>query len=316
MRIAILNPRSVFSETQQAQLSAVGEVTYMENPIERPVEELARLAANADVLAVDPDNFGGFEKAKERLTQLMEALPDLKGVALDTTSYGWIDLAYANKRNIPVCNCPGWSRESVAEHALALLLILAKNIIKLDRKTQKGEYVLEKGFELKGKTLGIVGVGNIGSAVAALGKGIGMNVIGYNHSAKSVVGVEMKGSLEALLAEADAISLNVTDRKENEHMIGSAQLAAMKDGVIIVNVGNRESVDEDAMAKAIASGKVFGYAYEGEDLEHTPLAGLDNAIGLKAFGWHTKEALENLFQIWVDNIVSIAKGAATNVVGR
>ncbi len=314
MRIAILHPRSAFSTKQQTQLAAAGDVTYMEDPIERPVEELVRLVADAEILAVDPDNFGGFEKAKERLTQLMEALPHLKGVALDTTSYGWIDLAYTNDRNIPVCNCPGWSRESVAEHALALLLILAKKIVKLDRKTQKGEYVLEKGFELKGKTLGIVGVGNIGSAVAALCTGIGMKVIGFNRSPKSVEGVEMKSSLEELFSEADAISLNVTDRNENEHMIGSERLAMMKDGVIIVNVGNRECVDESAMAKAMESGKVAGYAYEGEDLEHTPLAGIDNAIGLKAFGWHTTEALQNLFQVWVDNIESLAKGNPRNVV--
>ena len=166
MKIVIFNPKSDFTPVQQDQLSKLGEVIYINPPIEHPLDELIKLANGADILAVDPDNFGGFETAKARLTKLMATLPNLKGLALDTTSYGWVDLKYCKKRNIPVSNCPGWSRESIAEHALALLFCLSKNILKLDRKTQKGEYKLEKGFELKGKTLGIIGVGSIGTALA------------------------------------------------------------------------------------------------------------------------------------------------------
>lgn len=314
MKIAVFNPESDFTTAQQKQLSDIGEIVFIDPPMEHPLEELIGLAKDAEILAVDPDNFGGFEKGKDRLTQLMETLPDLKGLALDTTSFGWVDFEYTNKRNIPVSNCPGWSRQSIAELALALLLNLSKNIIKLDRKTQKGEYKLEKGFELKGKTLGIIGVGSIGSALADLGNGIGMKVIGYNHSPKTVKGVEMKDTLDELLAESDAISIHVTHKDENKNMIGKEQLEKMKEGVIIVNVADRESVDEDTLAEAMKSGRVFGYAFEGEDLEHTPLAGIDNAIGLKGFGWYTKEALENLFQVWVDNIVAMAQGKPQNVV--
>lgn len=88
----------------------------------------------------------------------------------------------------------------------------------------------------------------------------------------------------------------------------------MKDGVIIVNTVGRDLVNEQDMAKAIKTGKVYGYAYEAEDLEHTPLAKLENAVGIKGFGWYTKEALERLTQIWVNNIVAISKGKPQNVV--
>ncbi len=314
MKIAIFNPKKDFTKRQQEKLEELGEVTYIGPPTEHPLEELIKLANGSEILAVDPDNFGGFEKAKERLKQLMETLPNLKGLALDTTSYGWVDLEYCKKRNIPVSNCPGWSRQSIAELALALLLNLSKNIIKLDRKTQKGEYKLEKGVELKGKTLGIVGVGSIGSTLAQLAKGIGMKVIGYNHSPKKVEGVEMKQSFDDLLTEADAISIHITHTDENRKIYGKEQVEKMKDGVIIVNVADRECVDEEAMAEAIKSGKVFSYAYEGEDLESGPLANLENAIGLKGFGWYTKEALANLFQIWVDNIIAIAENKPQNIV--
>lgn len=314
MKIVIFLPKSDFTSSQQEQLENAGEVIYLDGPIEHPLEELIKVADGADVLGIDPDNFGVFEGAKEKITQLLETLPNLKGLALDTTSYGWVDLDYCKKRNISVNNCPGWSREAVSEHVLALLLCLAKNIVRLDRKTQKGEYKLLQGFELKGKTLGIIGTGNIGSRVAQLAKGIGMNVIGYNHSPKVVEGVEMKSSLEELLTESDAISINVTHTDTNKHLLGAEQFGKMREGSIIVNLADREVVDEKAMAEAIKSGKIFGYAYEGGELENTPLANLENVIALKRFAWYTKEALVNLYQVWTDNIVSLAENKPQNTI--
>ncbi|OGM13500.1 hypothetical protein A3A76_03770 [Candidatus Woesebacteria bacterium RIFCSPLOWO2_01_FULL_39_23] len=170
-----------------------------------------------------------------------------------------------------------------------------------------------QGFELKGKTLGIIGLGNIGSRVAELGTGIGMNVIAYNRSPKKMKGVKMV-SLNQLLRESDMISLNATHEVSNNNMIGKSEIAKLKRGVIIVNTVDRELVGEKAMAQALKSGKVDTYVYEGEDLVHTPLAKLENAVGFKGFAWYTKEALENLYKIWVDNIVALAKGKPQNRV--
>ncbi len=314
MKIAVFYPRENFTEEQRIRLSKLGEVTYIDPPIEHDLEELKKIAAGADILAIDPDNFGGFEKARDRVTELLETLPNLIGLALDTTSFGYIDVDYCRKRNLVVTDCPGWSRETVAELSLAMLLNLSKKIIFNDRKTQKGEFKLEMGYELKGKKLGIIGVGSIGSATAELARGIGMVTIGYNHFPKKVDGIEMKNSLDDLLKESDAISIHITHRDENKHFIGKDQISKMKSGVIIVNMADREQVDEEAMAEAMKSGKVFGYAFEGEDLTSTPLAKVDNAIGLKGFGWYTKEALERLFEVWVKKIESIAKGKPQNVV--
>lgn len=317
MKIVILDIKENFTPEQQAKLATLGEVVYMNPPAlaEHPMEKIVELTKGADLLGLDPDVFGGFEKgSKEKINKLIDGLPTLKGIALDTTSYGWIDVEYCKKKNIPVSNCPNWSKEAVAESAFALLFCLAKNIIKLDRKTQKGEYKLEQGFELKGKTLGVIGVGSIGSTIAQLARGIGMRVIGYNHSPKTVEGVEMKNTLDELLAEADGISIHVTHRDENSNMIGKDELAKMKDGVIIANFAAREEVDESAMAEAMKSGKVFGYAFEADNLEETPLKGIDNAIGLKPFAWYTKEALVNLYEILVDNIISLAEGKPQNII--
>ncbi len=311
MKIVIFASQSEFTGEQKKTLSNLGEVVYADKREELPLEKLLEMAKSADIIVPGPDCFGGFEKAKPLLMKVIESLPNLKGVCLSTTSFGWVDLDYCKKRNLPVSNVPGYSRESVAEHALALLLNLAKRILVLDRKTQKGNYKLEMGFELKGKTLGIIGLGNIGSRVAELGLGIGMKVIAYNRTSTTKEGVEMK-TLDEVLSQSDAISLHTTHEDKNKHLIGKEQLNKMKKGVIIVNTVDRDIVDEEAMAEAVKSGKVYGYAYEGEDLVHTPLFGLENAVGIKAFAWFTKEALENLHQIWTDNIVALAKGSPRN----
>ncbi|OGK08526.1 hypothetical protein A2767_05510 [Candidatus Roizmanbacteria bacterium RIFCSPHIGHO2_01_FULL_35_10] len=312
MKITIFNPQSDFSKSQQKQLSSLGEVVYTKNREELSLDKLLKMAGGA-IIGVDPDPLGGFEKAKEKLTKVMESLPSLKGICLSTTSFGWVDLDYCKKRKITVSNIPGYSRESVAEHAITILLGLAKRIFVSDRRTQKGKFILDKGFELKGKTLGIIGLGNIGSRAAELGNGIGMKVIAYNRSPKKMKNVKMV-NMDFLLKEADAISLHTTHEESNNHMIGKKELMKMKKGVIVVNTVDRELVDETAMAQALKSGKVDSYGYEGEDLVNTPLAKLENAIGLKGFAWYTKEALENLYKIWVANLIALSKNKPQNRV--
>lgn len=313
MKITILNPKTDFTGQQIATLKSLGQVVFAKDRNPLPLATMLKMAKGADILAADPDPLGGFEKAKPVFTQLMETAPNLKGVCLSTTSFGWIDLEYCKKRKLSVSNVPGYSRESVAEHTLALLLCLAKRIIICDRQTQRGDYKLEMGFELKGKTLGIIGLGNIGSRVAELALGIGMKVMAYNRSPKKMAGVKMV-SLKTLLKNADAISFHTTHEDQNVGIIGKEEIALMTDGVIIVNTVDRELIHETALAQALKSGKVYGYAYEGEDLVNTPLAKVENAIGIMGFGWYTKEALENLYQIFVDNIVALAKGKPQNRV--
>ncbi|HET7099060.1 MAG TPA: 2-hydroxyacid dehydrogenase [Patescibacteria group bacterium] len=313
MKIVIFNPRTGFTPDQQKQLSSFGNVSYTKDRKELPISKLLEMAKNAEIIGVDPDPLGGFEKAKDKLTQIIKSSQNLKGICLSTTSFGWVDLELCGERGLSVSNIPGYSSESVAETAIALLLGLAKRIFISDRRTQKGKYFLDQGFELKGKTLGIIGLGNIGTRVAELARGIGMSVIAYNRSKKTVKGVKMV-TLDQLLKQSDAISLHSTHEETNNNMISTKEIAKMKKGVIIVNTVDRELVDEKEMAKALKSGKVDSYGYEGEDLVHTPLAKIENAIGIKGFAWYTKEALENLHNIWISNLTALVKGKPQNRV--
>jgi len=311
MKITILCPKTEFTKEQQKKLSLLGKVVYTESRKEYPPGQLIKLAKGSEIIGADPDNLGGFEKAKERLTKLMESLPKLKGVALASTSFSWIDLNYCKKRNVIVTNVPHYSTESVAEHVLGPMICLAKKIIISDRRTQKGKYKLDMGFELKGKTLGVIGLGDIGSRVAELGNGIGMNVIAYNRSEKEQKNITLK-SLDKVLVESDVISINVALNKDTEELISEKELNKVKNGVIIVNLATREIVDEKAMAKALKSKKVASYAFEGEDLQSGPLADIETAIPLKPFAWYTKEALDRAAEIWTKSIISIVKNKPVN----
>lgn len=314
MKITIFAPKKEFTQEQQKMLSGLGEIVYTDSRREYSLGRLIKLSFGSEILGIDPDNLGGFEKAQGgRLIRLMESLPKLKGVALSTTSIGWINLDYCRKRNITVTNVPYYSTETIAEQVLALLLCLAHKTILLDRKTQAGAYKLEMGFELKGKTLGIIGLGHIGSRVAELGLGIGMKVIAYNRTAKKKKSVVMK-TLEKVLAEADAISINIAHTKETVNFIGKEEISKMKRGVIIVNLAAREIVDEKAVAKVLKNGQVASYAYEGEDFGGSPLAEIETVIGLKGFSWYTKEALDRAMEIWTNSIVSIVEGKPINII--
>lgn len=313
MKITVFNPKDDFTSEQQKQLSALGTVVYAKDRKTLTLQKLTEMANGADIIACDPDPLGGFEKAKDILTKVMESVAGLKGVCLSTTSFGWIDLEYCKERKLPVSNVPGYSAESVAESSIGFLIGAMKRIFISDRRTTKGKYVLQKGFELKGKTLGIIGLGSIGSAMAKLGMGMGMKVIAYNRSKKTMKGVEMV-SFEKLLKVSDAISLHTTHEIENEGMITVKELSQMKKGVFIVNTVDRSLIDEKAMAEALKSGQVDTYVFEAEDLEHGPLAKIETAVGFKGFAWYTKEALENLYAIFVDNIIKMAHGKPQNRV--
>ncbi|MBI4064906.1 hypothetical protein HY409_00855 [Candidatus Gottesmanbacteria bacterium] len=137
MKIVLFNTKERLTHKQQTLLSSLGHVSYTETLDELPIHTLLEMAKGAEIIGVHPYPLGGFEKAKENLTKIMDSLPNLKGVCLTSTSFGWVDLNYCKKRKIPVSNVPGYSRESIAEHAIALLLGLAKRIFISDRRTQK-----------------------------------------------------------------------------------------------------------------------------------------------------------------------------------
>jgi len=313
MKVAILTPQKEFSRSQQLRLQGLGRAVYTDSRRPYKLAELTKLAQDAEIIAVDPDNLGGFELAPSIIPQLLAKVPSIRHLALSTTSYGYINLTLCQKRGIKVTNIPHYSSQSVAEHTIALLLGCSKRIFSCDRSSQRGEYRLEMGHEIAGKTLGIIGLGSIGQRTAELALALGMKVIAWNRTPKTMRGVEIK-TLNQVLSRSDYLSLHLIDSPETAGIISATKIAKMKRGVIIINTASRELVDEQALAKALQSGAVDSYALEAEDLTRAPLGNLKNAFLFKGFGWYTQEALERNKEIWVNNIIGLARDKPMNQV--
>ncbi len=237
---------------------------------------------------------------------LLEACPGLKligrgGVGLDN-----IDVAFAKQRGIPVVNTPASSSISVAELVIAHLFTLMRSLHKANRrmpgegrskfKELKKEY--EKGFELRGKTLGVIGFGRIGQWTARYAMGCGMNVVYTdNHATAEAIEVTVGGipvrvpvkmvSMEDLLRQSDAISLHVPAQKDGRPVLGKSELAKVKPGVVIVNTARGGSIDEEELLAAIKDGRVRAAALDvfmnepepREDLLAEPNLSLSPHIG-------------------------------------
>ncbi len=225
---------------------------------------------------------------------LIDVCPNLKvivrgGVGLDT-----IDHEYAKSKGIAVMNTPLASSASVAELAIGYMFALARSMYKATStmKAEKWEKKSFEGDEIGGKTLGLIGVGNIGKETAKRAIALGMTVVAYDPYVKAVDGIQMV-TLDELLAQADYISLHLPKTKESAGMISTEQFGKMKNGVRIVNCARGGIVDENALYEALTSGKVAGAAldvFAEEPPTDWKLLKLDNVIGSPHIGAATKEA--------------------------
>ena len=300
------------SEASRQRLDALGGLAVHYG---RPESDEAYLRRIGDARAI----LLGWDLPAE----VMLAAPALELVVF--TGIGaarFVDLPKAAAKGITVCNCPGYSDNTVAEHALALLLAAARHVPHLDAELRAGRWNQSAmGMELRGRKLGIVGFGGIGRRFAALAKALGMEVMAWTRSPDPerarAAGVEFV-ALERLLAECDAISLHVAGRPETEGMIDAAALARMKPGALLVNTARGELVDEGALVEALRSGRIRAAGidvYREEPLPPShPLLGLDNVVLSPHVAYNTPEAAVALHDIAVECLVRYFEGDPVNVV--
>jgi len=234
--------------------------------------------------------------------ELLEAAPQLKVIGRAGIGVDNIDLEAATRRGVLVMNTPGGNAVSVAEHTFALLLALARRVPAADQSTRAGEWRKSEfaGFELKGKTLGLVGLGRIGQEVARRALAFEMQVLAHDPFVAAALGrdlgVELV-ALEELLGRADFVSLHVTLTPETQHLLNRERLAQCKRGVRILNTARGELIDEAALADALQSGQAAGAAldvFAGEPPRDSPLLRLPNVIATPHIGGSTAEAQEEV----------------------
>jgi D-3-phosphoglycerate dehydrogenase len=244
---------------------------------------------------------------------LIDLCPKLRvivrgGVGLDT-----IDAEYARSKGITVMNTPLASSASVAELTIGYMFALARSLHLAagSMKAEKWEKKQFEGDELGGKTLGLIGVGNIGKEVARRANSLGMKVLAYDPNVKAVDGVKMV-SLDDLLAQSDYISLHLPKTKESAGMIGTEAIAKMKTGVRIINCARGGIIDETALYDALVKGKVAGAAldvYAEEPPTDWKLVKLPNVICSPHIGAATREAQGRVGAEVAQKLIEFAKNA-------
>ncbi len=258
-----------------------------------PPQELKKIIKDYDAILI---------RSGTKLTADILEASNLKiigraGVGLDN-----VDLPTATKKGIIVVNAPAGNTISTAEHTMSLIMAIARNIPQANRSMKEGKWDRKKfmGVELYGKTLGIIGLGRIGAEVAARALSFKMNIIAYDPYLSVDIAKKLKVELrdfEDLLKEADYITVHTPITDKTKHLIGEKEFKIMKYGVRIVNAARGGILDEEALFKAMESGKVAGAAldvFEKEPPTESPILKLDNLIATPHLGASTEEAQVNV----------------------
>ncbi len=250
-----------------------------------------------------------------------DQLPDLQFISVCGIGTDSIDLEAARERGITVSNIPGKTAPVVAEHAFGLMFAAAKRAAWYTEMTRKGEWVKEDGVFLGGKTVGIVGTGNIGAEMARLCNALGMNVVAYTFNPSEEraekLGVRFV-ELDELLGLSDVVTIHTKLTPDSEKMIGAREIALMKPEAILVNVARGPIVDESALVDALNSGHLSGAAldvFENEPLpEGSPITKCDQVVLTPHIADMTPEGLDLLNQGVVENSLAFLNGTPQNVV--
>jgi glycerate dehydrogenase len=276
--------------------------------------EIVPRAAGADVVLTN----------KTPLTrETIAALPQLKCIGVLATGYNVVDVAAARARSIPVCNVPEYGTPNVAQATFALLLELTNRVgrhaelVRAGRWSSCPDFCFWEGelVELAGLTLGVVGYGRIGRAVATIGRAFGMRILAWRRSPGD--DPECVG-LDRLLRESDVVSLHCPLTAEMERLVNAATLATMKPTAFLVNTARGGLVDEAALAAALDAGRLAGAGLDVLAVEppaiSNPLLAARNCIITPHVAWATREARRRLIEITADNVRAFVAGTPRNVV--
>lgn len=280
--------------------------------------EIIERAKDADAILINKVSVDG---------NIMDSLPKLKYIGILATGYNMVDIDAATRRGIVVCNIPAYSTYSVAQMTFSLILSITNHVDHYARENRNGRWAANPDFcywdsplhELEGKTLGIIGLGNIGMRVAKIAHAFGMDVFAYTskNSVDLPSGIQ-KTTLEGLLSASDILSLHCPLTDKTFKIIDRNSLAKMRPGAILINTGRGPLVDEEAVAEALHTGRLAGYGADVMCQEppsaDNPLLKEPNAFVTPHIAWATVEARRRLFDTAVANIKAFIEGNPQNVV--
>ncbi len=314
MRIVVLDGYTTNpGDISWAPLEQLGEMTVYDTT---PPERIAERAKDADAVIHCRINM---------TAEQIAALPKLKYIGTLATGYNSTDINAAAAREIPVCNVPLYCAETVAQFAFSLLLGLCNRVESHSRRVKEGRWLesvdigtfREPFVELAGKTIGLYGYGNIARRVGAIARAMGMHVLAYRRHPAEEDGVTFV-TKEELLAQSDVVSIHCPLTEETKYTFGAETLAKMKPGALLINTARGAVVEEPAVAAALHSGQLAGYAadvFETEpDLSRSPLVTAPNTLLTPHIAWASREARQRLVNEVAANLQSWMNGAPRNRV--
>jgi D-lactate dehydrogenase len=277
-------------------------------------------------------------------SDILDKLPKLKLIATLSTGYDHIDLEACQKRNITVCNVPFYGENTVAEHTFALILALSRKVFQSIERTKKGEFSYEglTGFDLKGKTIGLIGTGHISAHVARIAYGFEMNIVGYDlkQDEELIKNFGLKYvDLNTLIKNSDVISMHLPLNDNTKYTINKKNISLMKPTALIINTARGGLIDTDALVKALQTKKIGGAGLDVLEeecfikeekqllsaefskecnlqtlLENHILLQLDNVIVTPHNAFNSLEALQRIIDTTVDNIKNFLSNKPQNTV--
>lgn len=294
------------------------------------LDRLAKITNAVEI--VGPDDKQRLEKIKDADALLVRIFTKvdkeiinhckyLKYVSAYSTAFNEIDAEYAAQKGIVVTNVPGYSTEAVAEFFFAELLAHIRELEKAKKQAKKGDYSFDKFlvWELKDKTLGIIGLGAIGKRVAEIGLGFGMKVIYWSRNRKK--DYERRGikyvSVSKLLKTSDIIGLHLALNEETKGFLNKQRLAKIKPGAILASPSPLKLIDLNALIKLLEAGRLHFIADSFDEVDEkirSKFKPLKNCTMYPPVAFRTREALKTKDEIYIDNIVSFSKGKIKNRV--
>jgi glycerate dehydrogenase len=315
MKIVFLE-ESTLTATRDIDFSCLEELgDYVGYPASTEAEAVER-SAGTEVVVVN----------KVPMTAaFMDALPDLRLIAVIATGYNNVDLGAASERGIKVCNVFGYAEHTVPQHTFALILNLVTNVHRYHTEVQAGKWLAAGTFtlmtypvfELAGKTLGIIGLGVIGTGTARIAEGFGMKVLANDIKDISGSGYE-NTALDQLLRESDIVTVHTPLTDLTRDMIGAAEIEKMKRTAFLINTARGGIVNEQALADALNTGRLAGAGFDVLSVEppqaENPLFSAKNLVLTPHSAWSAVEARQKLVDETAENIRAYQGGRDRNIV--
>ena len=313
MKLCVFEIDSVCQkDLEKEELSSFGEVSFHSKPLPEKVPEII---GDSQIVLL----------SKVQITDaVLEKCPKIQYIGLTATGYNNVDITACKKRGIVVTNIPAYSSDAVCQMTFSYILQFSTSLISYDASTRGGDWKKSELFcyapfpqtELRGKTLGLFGLGEIGSKVARVAEAFGMRVI-YHARGKKDLPYEFV-SAEKLFSESDYLSLHCPLNPETAEIVNEKTLSLMKETAFLINTARGGLVQEEALARALREKRIAGYAADvltvEPQREDSPFTGLENCILTPHVAWAPFETRKRLYGILKENIAAYLKGEPQNVV--